>query len=57
MLLEAFLIWNSVMSSFQCEIMGYQNSSECRGYSDRSKMVSKFMISGDQVSLRKKSSM
>ena len=49
MLLEAFLIWNSVMSSFQCEIMGYQNSSECRGYSDRAKMVSKFMIFGDQV--------
>ena len=44
MLLEAFPVWNSVLLSFQCEINGeYQNSSECRGYSDRAKMMSKLI--------------
>ena len=32
MLLEALAIWNSVVSCFQCEIKGYQNSPKCDFY-------------------------
>ena len=49
MLLETFLTWNSVISSVQCEIMGYQNSDKRWSYSDGAKIMSKLMISGDWV--------
>ena len=49
MLFEAFLIWNSVISSFQCEIKGVSNSPECRGWSERANIMSKLMFSWDFV--------
>ena len=48
MLLEALLTGNPVISSTQCEIKRGIRI-ECRGYSDRAKMMSKSMILGDWV--------
>ena len=48
MLLEALLIGNSVISSTQCEIKRGIRI-ECRGYSDRAKIMSKLMILGGWV--------
>ena len=49
MLFAAFLVWNYVILSFQCEVKGYQNSPECRGCSDRANMMSKLKFSWDWV--------